>query len=282
MLISAALRGCKVLMIGPALENAPSSGFPQMSRAHELFTRLIIARNGLASEIESAGGMLKIGLYARSSKIGDFEASLEEFKKGIQENPFIREVFPFGPEVYNTLEVVRNELVEKGFKRRFLTEDEGDRRVKLHLKTNFFISQHMGDFLGIKGWDKVMYHLLLHYASLGGREKILIDIKDIPEELSKAGNDVINKYVASMTEEELDRILLYLTIGSQNQNNRSIIMDAEAAVLISGADSLEALIDLFFMSGLTTWVHDLETLNRLLPPETGWKLRFSRFIKIAL
>ena len=34
-----ALRGCHVYVIAPAAENAPSAGFPQLSRTREIWSR---------------------------------------------------------------------------------------------------------------------------------------------------------------------------------------------------------------------------------------------------
>ena len=43
-LLGAALRGCHVYVIAPAQANAPSAGFPQLSRTRELWSRFIEAR----------------------------------------------------------------------------------------------------------------------------------------------------------------------------------------------------------------------------------------------
>ena len=44
MLLGNALRGGRVYIVSPALANAPSAGFPQMSRAQELYSQLLVAR----------------------------------------------------------------------------------------------------------------------------------------------------------------------------------------------------------------------------------------------
>ncbi|MBW2172313.1 MAG: hypothetical protein JRF69_10110 [Deltaproteobacteria bacterium] len=108
MLAGAALRGCRVMVIAPALENAPSAGFPQMSRAHELFERLVITKQLLGDEIAAAGGMLQVGKYTRSSEIGSTE-SLQEFMEGVKKYPFLKEIFPFGQEFYDAIEAFGKE-----------------------------------------------------------------------------------------------------------------------------------------------------------------------------
>jgi hypothetical protein len=51
---------------------------------------------------------------------------------------------------------------------------------------------------------------------------------------------------------------------------------------IHGEYSLVGLIDLFFMTGLTTWVDDVKKLDELLPPESGWRRWLGRYIMKAL
>ena len=62
MMLGLALRGGRSLVIAPAIANAPSAGAPQMSRAQEALTRLVVAGQILEEEIEAQGGLLKDGL----------------------------------------------------------------------------------------------------------------------------------------------------------------------------------------------------------------------------
>jgi len=283
MLAGAALRGCKVLVIAPALANAPSAGFPQMSRAYELFSRLIIVQNELQDQIRAAGGMLKLGKYARTSEMGDYKEGFEEFREGIRKYPFIKEIFPFRQPVYDAIDAFEEELARKGFEPTFYTEDIEKRRPKLHLKTNFFASQEMQDLLAWGGWAEVMLHYGRHRTAFLGREEgTYVDIKDVPEEAEEAAVKLLTSYWNSLTEEEKRRVMYYLSIGSQNQDYRGTIMDGEVAALISGYYSLIGVIDLFFMSATTTWVDNLEELDELLPPESGWRRWLGRYIQKAL
>jgi len=283
MLAGAALRGCKVLVIAPALKNAPSAGFPQMSRAHELFSRLIIVQNELRNEIQTAGGMLKVGKYARTSEMGDYRAGFEEFRKGILNYPFIKEIFPFRQHVYDAIDAFEKELEKEGFQPTYYTEDIEKRMPKLHLKTNFFASKEMQDLLAWEGLAEVMLHYGRRRAAMVGREEgTYVDVKDIPEETEEATVKLLSSYWNSLTEEEKRRVMYYLSIGSQNQDYRGTIMDGEVAAVVSGYYSLMGVIDLFFMSATTTWVDNLEDLDELLPPESGWRRWLGRYIQKAL
>src|SRR5690606_33818480 len=58
LLVDAALRGCHVYVVGPAIDNAPSDGFPQMSVLQELFTRLVVVQDVFGDRIRAGGGDL--------------------------------------------------------------------------------------------------------------------------------------------------------------------------------------------------------------------------------
>ena len=74
-LFGAALRGCHVYVIAPAAKNAPSAGFPQLSRTREIWSRFIEAQQILGPEIAERGGRLRVGLYTREAGVNDLEAA---------------------------------------------------------------------------------------------------------------------------------------------------------------------------------------------------------------
>ena len=282
MLVGAALRGCRVLIIAPALENAPSAGFPQMSRAHELFARMVIIQDLLSDELAAAGGMLKVGIYSKSSDVGDIRAKLVEFEKGFFKHPFLAEIFPFKQEVFNAIEEFELQLEKQGFTPTHYTVHDEEGKPKLHMKTNFLASQAMSRLLAQDGWDEVIRNYLSYRAKLLITEYRDVDLEKVPEALKASMRNVMGSFWQSLTEEEEHHFIYYLTIGSQNQDFRGKIMDGEVDLVVSGPRSIFALIDLFFMSGFITWVEDIQGLDELLPPESGWKQKVGRYIMKAL
>ena len=99
-LLGAALRGCRVYVIAPAQANAPSAGFPQLSRTRELWSRFIEAQQILGPEIAERGGRLRVGLYTREGGVDDLEAQLGEMHRTFERYPFLKEDFPFPEEFY--------------------------------------------------------------------------------------------------------------------------------------------------------------------------------------
>jgi hypothetical protein len=100
--------------------------------------------------------------------------------------------------------------------------------------------------------------------------------------LREAFDETFEGFWSTLSQEEQESAMAYLLIGSQNHNYRSMIMDAEVASVISGIDSLEALVDFFFLAGVSVWPEDLETLEKLLPEHKGWNRWLGRYIMKAL
>ena len=280
MLVGAALRGCRVFLVAPTPQNSTfSTATLLLSSIQVLFSRLIIVENELADALHAVGGALKTGIYARESDIETPEA-VDELIANFENTPFLKELLPFQDEVYTTIETILKALIKEGFQPTYYTEDVEDRKIKLHYKVNLFISKPVHKLMRMPGWDKMVRAYLeyrLKFVARGEGESV--DMTDTPEELQTAFIQAAEAFVAALSEKELQQAMSYLIVGSQNHNYRSIITDAEMGCLVSGVSALAPVFDMFFMSGLTTWVDDLEELERLLPEESGFLRWFGRYIR---
>jgi hypothetical protein len=282
MLAGAALRGCKVLVIAPRPENATfSDAFLLLSRSQELFSRLIVVQNELRRELDQVGGMLKTGIYSRDSDIHSLAAAEEVFE-GFRRAPFLKEVFPFPPEALAALEKELQDLKSRGFKPTYYAKDALERKPKLHMKINVLASESIQDLLAQPGWEEIFRAYFRYRAEMVAREDPDVGVKDTPKELREAFDQTLESFWWALSEEEQECSMAYLLIGSQNHNYRSMIMDAEVACVVSGAESLEGLLDFFFLSGFSVWTDDLETLGKLLPEHKGWNRWLGRYIMKAL
>jgi hypothetical protein len=141
-LVGAALRGCHVYVVAPAAANAPSAGFPQMSRTREIFSRFLEIQNLLGPEIEARGGRLRTGLYTRRSGVDDVEAKLVEMHETFERYPFLEEDFPFPAEFYAGLADAEARLDAAGYTPDArLPGDARTRAPKLHRKTQLFATR---------------------------------------------------------------------------------------------------------------------------------------------
>ena len=61
-----------------------------------------------------------------------------------------------------------------------------------------------------------------------------------------------------------DRDVVYLLTGSQNQNDRSLLLDGELLCLVSGPESLASLVDFLAIAAQSTWLETVEALDALI------------------
>jgi len=269
LLVGASLRGVRVLIIAPASANAPSGGFPQLMRAHELFTRLLLVRGELGGAIERAGGALHTGLYALPVDTSGFASREDRWARQVSESPFLKELMPFAPGLVP--------LVADAGRRSNGVTTPGDSsgQPKLHQKVQFLAT---GAFWNIvttaPQWPRFMTTYLRYRGTTyapgsseqAGARALTDSLELIAEQIVAAGPAT-------------PKAGSYAVVGSQNQDYRGIFMDGEVAVVFTGATSLVPLVDLVFMVGTVTWVDDRATLDRLLPPVGELRRRIARVAK---
>ena len=280
MLTGAALRGCKAFLVAPAPANSTfSTATMLLSRTQVLFSRLIMVQNELDEAIEVAGGALKTGIYARESPLGTVE-SVDELLANFERTPFLKEWLPFRDEVYTTIEENLKEAIRSGYHPTYYSDDAEDRKTKLHYKVSLFTSGPVHKLMLVPGWENVIRGYLEYRLKFLRREEHeYIDMTDTPEELRKAFRETVLSFLNELSEEELQQAMAFLIVGSQNHNYRSLITDGEMGCLVSGISALTPLLDMFFMAGLTTWVEDLDDLERLLPEQSGFLRWVGRYIR---
>ena len=76
--------------------------------------------------------------------------------------------------------------------------------------------------------------------------------------------------------------MFYHLVGSSNMDYRSMLMDGEVALLISGKAAIHGLLDAIILAGAARWVDDVEVLNQYLPRYEGFKWKSSRWVKNML
>jgi phosphatidylserine/phosphatidylglycerophosphate/cardiolipin synthase-like enzyme len=76
-----------------------------------------------------------------------------------------------------------------------------------------------------------------------------------------------------------ERILYFATIGSHNQDRRSMILDGEVLVAISGSAALTTAIDFACLVATATWPRNAAELEAYFPESPGLMARVQRWIQ---
>jgi hypothetical protein len=267
LLVGASLRGARVLVIAPAQANAPSNGFLQMSRAHELFTRLLLARRELGPAIAAAGGDLRTGLYALPVDAHGFASRAELWASQVGSTPFLQNLLPFAPALMPTVaDASRRDSGGQGSGIAL--------RPKLHQKVQFLATRDFWNAISASPeWPQFMATYLRYRAATYSPAGAYVEASALPDSLEQIAERLLARIGDS------PRAASFAIVGSQNQDYRGMFMDGEVGVLITGAQSLVPLLDLVFLVGTATWVDDQATLDRMLPPPSELQRRIARVAK---
>ncbi|UCC83208.1 MAG: hypothetical protein JSW46_20025 [Gemmatimonadota bacterium] len=282
LLVGACMRGARVFIINPSKQNAPGQAFMTLSRAQELYARLIIFQDMMADEIAATGGLLKTGLYNTEVDVANLPGRMLETRRGYQENQFLREVFPVNPDVLTDYYARADEIVA-GFGVEYEIEDPEPRRPKLHLKTHLVISaEALEAILGSPAFVELTLGYIEQRAlDLQSRQEYR-DVRELSDALREPALQLVSDVSENVPQEVQERMFAYFMVGSSNQDYRSMLMDGEVSLVVSGRASLNGLFDFLSLMGGSTWVNDLETLEELLPRHSRFKWRVSRAIKDSL
>jgi len=158
----------------------------------------------------------------------------------------------------------------------------GPRQVmpKLHLKANFFASR--------EGWDSLLARpemaqvLEAYLRQLLRTDPEGSDVRQSAAALAAASEHLVSAFRSSLSPADRERLVYFLLIGSANEDYRSMLMDGEASVLLSGWSGVVGLIDLSVIVSLSVWIDDLEMLDALLPPPTPFQRGVARRVRPAL
>ena len=283
MLFGSAMRGCRIHVIAPSLANAPSDGLPQMARANELFTRFILLKSEFSEELEYVGGRFRVGVYNYDGDVQDQIGRTEAMLRHMDEYDWIDEVFPSHESVRGYIEEAIDILREEDYKTTHLTSDAVVRKSKIHLKAQFFSTEEVNrTLMPLAGWGPLFRDYIIARAKQTAHEDRYISVKELREELSRRTRRLVREWVETISAEDKERLAMFLTVGSQNQDYRGKIMDGEVLLVTSRLRAGVAFLDMMELMLVSTWIDDLETLDELMPPYKGFKYKFSRYIKLAL
>jgi phosphatidylserine/phosphatidylglycerophosphate/cardiolipin synthase-like enzyme len=284
MLAGAAARGARVQIIAPALANAPIPDAPAMARAHDVLTHLLALRDSLTPTLRESGGAFHIGLFAAHAAADDAAGRLREVRAGLARYPWIREIVPFDDKTLAVLDRVEHEVTNKRDATELATNEKAH-PPQPHRKTQVIARPGaISALLRQPGWDdmladamRVQSRQTASFAQQLGDLHPAIDTAAV-----RRADQMMRGYEASIPEAERKRVSFYFAEGSQNMDDRGLMSDGEAMLIVSGPQASAGLADLFYMMARTTWIDRPAELDRLLPPPTPIVRRFADWVRAVL
>jgi hypothetical protein len=161
-------------------------------------------------------------------------------------------------------------------------ELESDSITKIHLKANLFASAEAWEMMRLPSWGDFMWSFVeARRAQLIDRPLALRFSEPVLEPILDAGTSEIAAWRDTLPPATRERVIFYTVMGSQNQNYRSMLMDAEDALVVAGWPSVIPYLDAIALIGQSQWVTTQAELTRLLPPMGPWQTFMAHWARLA-
>ena len=280
MLVGTALRGCLVFPIAPLPANAPyGDAFVQTVLTHDVLEAYLELGAMLGPAFAASGGGLWVGLYGQDIGTRSIQERYRAVLRGMLDPRFPREAFPFPEETYARLNdpELLDALLEPTKEVVVPQATVGEYRPpRLHLKGQLIASgTGIERVLRDPAWFQVFFNFVQKQAEEYARDPAFAAT-------GRMGPDLLAPVDSALyraPEGERARDVFYLLMGSQNQNDRSLLLDGEAMSLVAGVESLATLLDFVAIAARSTWVETQEELDALLPRQPRWKVKLARSLR---
>jgi hypothetical protein len=281
LVASAALRGAEVFVIAPSILNEPSAGLPQLATAHELLARFLILAQELGPVMREGGGDIHVGLFTAKEDVNDVRSQIAEVSAGMRRSDMAVRVFPYPKPLRVMIDSLPLMLELPPYAPLSIAEDARLRLPQLHQKTQFLATRSAIDRLVARPeWRDLLLSVFAVRIQQASAFRDTLGAEVAARTYMRVGLEMIDRYRASLPKPNHD--ILYLTIGSQNQDARGMVLDGEASVLVSGAGAVISMPDFFYLLARSTWITRIDQLDRFIPPTTKFWRRIARFVRYAL
>lgn len=273
MFAGAALRGVNTYLVGPSAQNTPSDTPIVLGALHNSLLRGMVIADQFREELEKSGGSLNIGLFSSPVDATNLSERLGLVINGFETNDRINQMLPVHPEVLSLLKQIQAEL-DKEYPNIHapLVVKKGAGKPRLHLKTQFFASQSGMEVLRLREWRPVlkryfeerMKQTIGHPLESAGITPEILQAREY-----RSGPTLIEALERSLSPMDRETATFFLTLGSHNQDRRSMFLDGETLVGVAGYGSLIAMMDMVFLLHSSAWPKDFAEFKNYLPENTN-------------
>jgi hypothetical protein len=172
-------------------------------------------------------------------------------------------------------------LTAAGVRGSYLVPGDTTQVPKLHLKANLFVDGRSWDMLMQRAeWADVIREYIAYLAGAPSRWR-QPDLA-APDALDEAARHLARGLLEDLRRADGEHVISYFTVGSTNMNYRSMVMDGEVQVTVSGWEVLPGLTDFLLLMSLSEWPETQAELDELLPPPGGTTRAMANLIRLML
>ena len=282
MLAGAAARGCRVFIISPSEPNNPNPHGPLFELQHDVMRRLLESRERMKEQLLRTGGELRIGLFTGRAHTNDVAGRIDEVRQGLRRAPWIREVIPFDDKTLAVLDRAIASTESDGADAGRLAQDERPRAPQLHQKSQLIARPGaISALLRQPGWENVFVQTMRAQSGVTARfaDQFGYMTPDVDSSAIRRNDSMFRGFEQTVSEADRKAVSFYFSLGTQNQDPRGLMQDAEATMIVSGLDAAAGLVDLYYLMARSTWIDTRQELDALVPPQGFWIGRLARLIR---
>jgi hypothetical protein len=261
ILLGSALRGTHVMVLAPGRENFPGPPYIQLATTRTVFEGLLQMRTIWTDQLDSVDGRLRVGLFHNTVPTRDVIGRLREMALHLRQNRFVRDEFPFPPRIYDLLEQPDSVFRHLGVAPLPADAGRDSTSPKLHLKTQFLASASaLHTMLSLQQWDTLLTAYAIERIS---SSRTVSD--SVPPALSVEMLSRLGPTFTGRVPPQNNADVLYLTVGSHNEDDLSRTHNGEVLCLVAGRASLTAVFDFVYLVASATWVDSVDDMDGLIP-----------------
>jgi hypothetical protein len=289
-LFGASLRGARVLVIAPSYASNSVEVFGTQLLSRELLSRMLAAREAFAPELAASGGLLQLGIFDSDVQVSDIPRKVSGVLETFRSTPWLRDLFGFPTHVYEELERLRDEIAplsQAGVARSRAAAAPGDGiesddRTRIHLKSNLFASREAWSMMTLPSWGEMTWSFVTQrIAQVQARAAAVRDFDEVQDPILDVGSGEVQGWYEGLDAAARERVIFYTIMGSQNQNSRSMVMDAEDALVVAKWPSVIPYLDVVSLIGQSHWVRTQAELDRFLPPMGPLRAFIAHWARLA-
>ncbi len=284
--VALGLRGVQVYAVAPSKDHAPSDAIPTLEIIRESLAGMLRGAEILREEMKAAGGSLQVGIFSSDFDVCSPSQRVDVFLRsdadsvllagGLRLHPAIRQAFVRERETLLGMTDTLLHVVDRG----------GDRKTKLHQKTQFFSTREGVGILDRPEWSSFLDSYLEHHRHRCRQpDRVAAGVQPVwlraGEGTMEAGSAVVDGFEAALAAEapeDLRRVAYFLMIGSQNQDRRGMLLDGEVTVTVAGYESLVALMDFVFVLKASHWLDSSQAVDAYYPKASNLIKTISHWI----
>ena len=166
-----------------------------------------------------------------------------------------------------------------------IAHDEEARAPQLHQKTQLIARPGaMAALLRQPGWDDALGRSMRLQSQQTARfaDQLVWTTPEVDSQATRRSDAMLRGYEQTIPEAERKRLSFYFTLGTQNQDSRSTLLNGEATLIVSGLHAAAGVVDMYYLMARSEWITSEAELDRLVPPGKGLTRWLSRALRIAL